>query len=801
MSKKRQEEQILDLFEPMPDEGGPADRDQPTPAHSKTHSTSAASSPAMLLESVAIHNLWAYDYAEVGFDDGITVIAGLNGSGKSSLLESIFFALYGSRAGPAMDRKLDDVLRIGQDSGSVALKFRYGPHRYTAQMALRRRGDNVISDKESCLLVRDDDEKWIGVETAAQAIEELFGMNRDDFTNCVYIRQGEIDRLIRASGDERRQMIDRLLRLEKLDQYVQRAKDGARRAVNRRLDVLTHLVIGFKREVDQLESTGFQKRLGDLEEQVKTKQSTQKSLDEKLVQAEAMQQSHNEQWKRIEEHVREVKERSAELAQKEKLTQQNEARDQALSKELEELKKRYTELRNKLSKRLDELELPKEAVINSIELASIWEEVTQLSSEYAQAKTRQEALHSQLQEMQREGNLAHDKLIKKREEFLKNLVQKRTQSENFTKELSEMKSLIAEGKCPICRQPVKEESFGSKLEEVVRAISKLKAEISALAENQQNLDAQIESVKRKSDEANHKLHEEIKTLDKRRALLEEAKDLTQSLFKVKEQGVEKRASKKSITDLLDGLRNEIGNLKSKLAELKAKLEKSGDLQGQSEKLQLVLKRLREEKETLQSSVEKLLHERGVIQNQIEHLAKLKEEQQKTEQEQEKIQQLHAELAQLTEFYDTLKKELRLQNIKALEHYFNEFFHAMDSGASYRGVQVNEDYEITVQLKDGSPIRPELLSGGERALINIALRSAIHQVLSQATNKMPLILDEPTIYLDRERVSRLQFLLEKLGERVGQVIVVSHEIGLVEGAHHEYRTEKRPDNTSRIYRVR
>jgi len=94
-----------------------------------------------------------------------------------------------------------------------------------------------------------------------------------------------------------------------------------------------------------------------------------------------------------------------------------------------------------------------------------------------------------------------------------------------------------------------------------------------------------------------------------------------------------------------------------------------------------------------------------------------------------------------------------------------------------------------------------MSGGERALINIALRCAIHQVLARAIRRMPLILDEPTVYLDRDRVNRLQLLLEELGKRIGQVIVVSHEVGLVEGADHEYRTEKGSDNISTIRKIR
>jgi DNA repair exonuclease SbcCD ATPase subunit len=44
-------------------------------------------------------------------------------------------------------------------------------------------------------------------------------------------------------------------------------------------------------------------------------------------------------------------------------------------------------------------------------------------------------------------------------------------------------------------------------------------------------------------------------------------------------------------------------------------------------------------------------------------------------------------------------------------------------------------------------------------------------------------------------------LEELGSQLGQVLVVSHEEGLVEGADHEYRTEKGRDNISTVRKVR
>ena len=797
---KKKEQSLLDLLTQT--EREPIERDLPrSRPSSKKHPVlpKESHSPAMQLESLEIKNLWCYEQAEIAFDDGVTVIAGPNGSGKSSLLESVFFALYGSKAGPAMDRSLADVLRIGADVGSVQLKFCYGPQRYIAQMALRRRGDAVVSEKEDCRLTRNDGEEWVGVENVSQAIEELFGMNRDDFTNCVYVRQGEIDRLIRAGEEERRRMIDRLLRLERLDRYAQRSRDGARRALNRKMDVLRQLSLDFKREIEKLRAQNLERSRGDLEEKLRSRQSELKDLDKKISQAEEVYHGLKEKLRRTEELAREVKERTDELAQKEVQFKQSEAKAQRLHDERESLKRRYKQLEDALAKELAELKLPKDSIVSSLNKASSWEEVEVLPQELAQTKTQQESLHVQIQERQGQVLQKVEKLSKERESLLKTIVQVETQAQNLKRELEDVQELIKQGKCPVCKQPVHNDTFSPKEKE--NMLKKLAAEIQGQREKLQVLESQIDTSKKDEDKAIRKLNEEFKALEARRTQLDEIKEQTLFLLKIKEQGLDKKATLNTTVEALEMLRDELTRIKAKIADLKTQLGDTAEIQSKSQKVQEVLQQLATQKETLQKHIGDLLQELGRIDTQLEQLKKYQESLAQTEEELSTVERLQSELERLTEFYGALKRELRIRNIKALELYFNQFFQLMDSGASYRSVHVSEDYDITVELKNGSAIRPDLLSGGERALINIALRSAIHQVLAQASSRMPLILDEPTIYLDRDRVNRLQFLLEELGGRIGQVIVVSHEMGLVEGADHEYRTEKTVDNTSRVFRVR
>jgi exonuclease SbcC len=565
--------------------------------------------------------------------------------------------------------------------------------------------------------------------------------------------------------------------------------------------VLRHLALDFKREIESLEVERPERRRGEIEDTFKEKQAELKDLEEKISQVEGKQYALKEKLRSLEELVREIEERTQEQARRESQLKQNEQQIEKLDEERERLKRSYKELERKLIKGLAKLELPKEPIVSSFNRASSWEEIERLPDEFAQVKSRQEALHLQIQERRDEITQKLEKLSVEKEKLLKAIVRSETQKKGLERELSEMHALIAQGKCPVCQRPVSEETFQDRLEARERELERLTVEFKQRSERLEEIESQIDSSKSEGEKVLQQMNEEFKALEARRTRLEELKGLALEMLRIKEQGLERKEMRKAALDAAEALREELTHIKGKIEELKAKLGDPSELKTQLQRAQKLHEKLSEQKASLKKEIEDLIHQRGVIDQRLEQLKRLRQAQEENERELKKIEQLQGELERLTDFYGVLKKELRLRNIEALELYFNQFFKLMDSGASYLGVRVSEDYEIFVELKDGDLIRPELLSGGERALINIALRAAIHQVLSQAASRMPLILDEPTIYLDRERINRLQFLLEELGGRIGQVIVVSHEVGLVEGADHEYRTEKTADNTSRVYRVR
>jgi len=127
---------------------------------------------------------------------------------------------------------------------------------------------------------------------------------------------------------------------------------------------------------------------------------------------------------------------------------------------------------------------------------------------------------------------------------------------------------------------------------------------------------------------------------------------------------------------------------------------------------------------------------------------------------------------------------------------NETFELVYGNDAYSHIELDGQYELTVYQKDDQPLDPEQLSGGERALFNLSLRCAIYRLLAEgidgAAPTPPLILDEPTVFLDSGHVGRLVDLVEEMRSfGVRQILIVSHDDELVGAADDLITVEKNP----------
>jgi exonuclease SbcC len=163
--------------------------------------------------------------------------------------------------------------------------------------------------------------------------------------------------------------------------------------------------------------------------------------------------------------------------------------------------------------------------------------------------------------------------------------------------------------------------------------------------------------------------------------------------------------------------------------------------------------------------------------------------------------IYADAQELEAMYMRIRSQLRSNNIGALDTFINEIFTFMYTNNAYSHVRLDADYNLTVFEKDGTSLEPRLLSGGERALFNLVLRCAIYRLLSlgvagKQAGLPPLIMDEPTVFLDKGHVNQLIKLIDMMRDiGVGQILVVSHDESLIDSADHVFSVEKDPVTNS------
>jgi exonuclease SbcC len=159
----------------------------------------------------------------------LACLSGENGSGKSSIIDAMTWALWGK----ARAKSVDDLIYANQPEMEVEFDFSVGPQLYRIirkRSRPKKRTGAGQSSLEFQISTGDGFRPITGniIDQTQEKIIETLHMDYDTFINSAFLRQGHADEFTRQDPAKRKEVLGNILGLERYDELEERAKSLAK---------------------------------------------------------------------------------------------------------------------------------------------------------------------------------------------------------------------------------------------------------------------------------------------------------------------------------------------------------------------------------------------------------------------------------------------------------------------------------------------------------------------------------------------------------------------------------------------
>ncbi len=747
-----------------------------------------------MITSISLFNWRSHESSRLEFSKGTNLIVGIMGSGKSSVVDALCFALFGNF--PALQHrklKLSEVIRSRpnqEESAKVEAELEIGGVKYSILRTIHLDGGSEAEVRKDGKLLEGPQPKRTN-----ELIEKLLSIDYDLFTRAIYSEQNNIDYFLELARGDRKKQMDGLLGIDRFEtvrselvSVVNRLKQSAaeKEAFIKGADrgKLAH-----EFEKSRAEQEGIKKELETVASSLQSLSSKRSSLEKSLLASESQRIEHRKlsekkaglshtidsSCKRLNCDVRELEEKplsqQAELARSKVNAQKQEvsaieASISSLTSQTATLKGRLKDTEEKISRK-SKFESELKQILEGKMVHDLEKEVTVLSSEL---NSGSETL-GKLQAQANDGLEANNELEK------------------------------GMGKCPVCEAPLSEERKDGLLKKRNSELEKIGAKMKELEKEFTHKQAHLKKVQEKLSKASS-LEAKLSEIN----IGATGEELGISIAKSEKESEElqkKRAELKSSVSLSeDSLRSfeeklRLASLAKELFEVERKLSETKFDEKEYEKL-------RSDLESVKVSESEARERKNGLEREGKRVGEAMELQKQKllqlESYSASISSINSSVEQLKIFGNCVtetQRDLREELLTAINSTMSQVWISIYPYGDYSEIRLSADdkgYELEARVAETWVSVDGIASGGERASACLALRIAFAMAL--APNLNWLILDEPTHNLDEEAVRFLaNALSEKIPEIVEQTFVITHDENLKDAASGSlYRISRKKDES-------
>ena len=741
-----------------------------------------------MITEIELHKWKTHQDTKLVFQKGVNVIIGVMGAGKSSVMDAISFALFGTF--PALNRrrvKLEGLIKSRpsrESEAEVRLSFVVGDDTYTVTRRLTSSGSTTAR------LDRNGSYLQAQAVRVNEEISSLLKVDYETFSRAVYSEQNGLDYFLTIARGERKRQIDSMLGLDQFaiaEENCTALINSIKEMVKDEESMLSKMDTGsLKRQLERLSEE--RKRLGEEQAELEIEE---KAGERKLADIKSLLDRSMELYKRKERLAKEAIDLGSRVRTLRKEIEKMGAADREVAQLEEGLRKKAIEEKSMEG----ELEgLRKRERDTARELAG-------MQAEAAQNERRRAERDRIVKDLGGRKAGPIEKRINDGRKLLDGLVSAEAGAKSKKKEteewIAELKKHI--GRCPICERELDEDARKRLLDGKYEIVKGIGEELEAVRRD-------IESGSKQLKEA----EEELGAVRLAEGKLKDYVGLDEAIGAQALRAKELAKGHDAAAEEVDALAKRMDLLKESRMEMAALIEAAKRRKGYEEEVRRFSEEERQKEEemkgidvdqgrldALQQSFAKQSAAAGSVATRIsankKYMAMLDSQISEMVKQIDRIKSMELDVERKGGYLQSLGRFrsaisdtsafLRNRLVESINGLMQGMWPELYPYSDYSRLRLSakpDDYsleaEVGVDGKEEWEQIEAVASGGERNIACLALRIALAMVI--VPNLRWLILDEPTHNVDSNGIARLiSVLSDSLPKVVDQIFIITHDDNL------------------------